>query len=129
MTTAREIITSAYKRVGIAEKDEQLEADYADYGLDALNEMMHGWKARSADTTHTTLALSDDFPLAAEYEGPTITLLANRVSSDYGVQPPPPIQVKDAWDIIAAAFFVMTEATFDDGLLNMPSQAGRYRLF
>lgn len=125
MATALDIVTRALRKINVVAIDEEASADESAEALDAMNAMMHGWKARNADTTHTTLALADDFPLNPEYEEPAIILLADKLAGDYGVSPPNQRHVKDAWDAIRAAFMTVTELSIDGGLLDVSSQIGR----
>lgn len=63
MTTARDIVTQALKRirvVGIG-TGESAPAEIANYVLGELNDMMHAWATLGVDVKHTDLAISDTF--------------------------------------------------------------------
>lgn len=47
MTTALQLITSATRLIGVARKGEQLDADEAVDGLDALNDLLASWSSSS----------------------------------------------------------------------------------
>lgn len=126
MSTVREIITRAYRKIGIAAKDEALDADDIEYGLGELNALMASWKGRGVDVSHTTLVLTDTFPLDAEYEDVTVILLAEKIAPSYSVAQPPALHIKDAWDVIKAAYMTVPEATFDTALDEMPSERRWY---
>lgn len=87
MTTIRDIIARAYRKIGVAAVDMELTADQVAHGLDAFNAMVHGWKLRGVDLAHSDVAATDAFPLGPEYVEGTVYLLAARLSPDYMVPP------------------------------------------
>lgn len=58
MTTARDIITRALKRIGVVSSGGEVPAEYASDALTALNGMMHSWKGNGIDILHTTYTLA-----------------------------------------------------------------------
>ena len=122
MTTANEICGSALLMIGVAPVGQAADAADAALALDTLNNIMHGFKARGADLSHTTLAAADTFPLAAEYEGAMIDLLADRVAPNFGTMHPHQTDVRRARQQIMNAYHVQAEQTVDPGLAQMPSQ-------
>lgn len=123
MTTAREIVTRALVKIGVTDMGDGFEAEQASHALDALNMMMHGWKLRGVDITHTDLVLGDTFPLASEYEEGTVYMLAARLSPDYQV--PAAFDADDWFRAFQAAYRQVNAVTMPPGLLNMPSQKFR----
>ena len=61
MTTTREIITRAMRRIRIVDAMQQPSAEDADLVLDALNDMMHAWQWDGVPIEHTDLTLTDTF--------------------------------------------------------------------
>ena len=62
MATARDIINRALKRIRVLNSTESASGTDASDGLDALNDMMHGWKSDGVDVNHS------DFTLASTFE-------------------------------------------------------------
>ena len=120
MTTTRDIVTRAFRKIGVVSEGEALDADTADAGLDALNMMLHGWKLKGVDLTHTNLALSDTFSLDPEYEEGTVYLLAARLSPDY--MAPASFDADDWFRGIQAAYMTITAATLPVALTTLPSK-------
>ncbi|NBT32030.1 MAG: hypothetical protein EBT13_09060 [Rhodobacteraceae bacterium] len=123
MTTTREIVHRALTKIGVIDMGDAAPADEATHALDALNAMMHGWKLRGVDLTHTDLAMGDTFSLASEYEEGTVYLLAARLSPDF--QAPAGFDADDWFRAFQAAYRQANTVTMPPGLLNMPSQKFR----
>jgi hypothetical protein len=83
MTTALDIATRAYRKLGISGTGDTLTAEELAEGIDALNAMMHAWKLAGVDIEHTDLAADDDFPIGPEFVEGTVYLLASRLSPDF----------------------------------------------
>ena len=122
MTTANEICARALRMIGVAPIGQEPDAADAALTLSTLNDVLHGFKARGADLSHTTLAAADTFALAAEYEGAIVDLLADRVAPHYGTMHPHQSDVRRARQQIMNAYHVQAEQTVDPGLALMPSQ-------
>lgn len=86
--TARDTITRALVMLGISLAGRAPTNVEASDGLNALNGMMHAWKADGVDVGHIDLALSDNLALAPEHHQAVTALLAVRLSSDYEVPIP-----------------------------------------
>lgn len=78
MTTTRDIITSALRRIRIVSlgANETPSAEEASHCLAALNDMMHGWAAQGVDLKHSDLALGDTFWFFVPPAGVTGDLVA-----------------------------------------------------
>lgn len=124
MTLTLDIVTRAYRKIGIGAEGEALEADALADGITALNSMMHGWKLRSVDLEHTDLEASDTFSLAAEYEEGTVYLLASRLSPDY--EAPQAFDADDWFRTFQAANKVSTKVTMPQGVLKTPTGRRRW---
>lgn len=120
MANMLDIVTRAFRKIGVTAKDEVLDASDSAHGIEALNAMMHAWKLRGVDTEHVTLDLSDPFPLAPEFEEGTVYLLASRISPDYEV--PQSFDADDWFRAFQAAYIVIPVATIPRALLRTPSQ-------
>ncbi len=118
MATAQEIVTRAFKRLNIIRPNANPSATQAQYGLDALNEMIDSWAAFGVDVTL-------DIPLAVRHERGIVALLAVRLSGDYGIDPKPSIVIdaKNGWTGIQAAYIVAPVADFDAALKVLPSNS------
>lgn len=83
MATVRDIVERAYRKIGVLAHDEDLDGGDAEVGIDAFNDMLHGWEARSVALSYSDVTLEDDFPLADKYREGTVYLLAERLAPDY----------------------------------------------
>lgn len=119
MTTMRDIVEGALKRLRVMNPRKTVDGIAASDGLMALNEMMHSWKAVGVNTDHETLELADDFPLDEEHVQGVKALLAVRLSADYGL-PLADGTIKDAadgWSGLQAEFVESApDAVFDSGI-------------
>lgn len=123
MTTARDIVAAAFRKIGVLSVGESLVASDAADGLIALNAMMAAWKLRGVDVTHTALTLSSDFPLGAEYEEGTTYLLASRLSPDYTL--PQMFDADDWFRTFQAAYADIPTLTVPKALQRPPSREDR----
>ena len=85
MTTARDIIQQAYRKIGVVAADEAMTADQADNGLTALNNMLHGWAIFGVDVLHSDLQMDGEFPLLPRFREGTVYMLAARIAPEYGM--------------------------------------------
>jgi len=119
MTLTSTIVTRAFRKIGVGAEGESLTADQAEDGVTALNMMMHGWKLRAVDLTHTDLAATDDFSLASEFEEGVVYMLASRLSPDYSI--PPDFDADDWFRGIQAAYAPARVVTIPAALLRTPT--------
>ena len=82
MATTRDILTRAYRKIGVVAEDEEMSGDQSANGLSALNMMMHGWELFGINVLHADLDVSDEFPLDAKFHEGTVFLLADRLAGD-----------------------------------------------
>lgn len=120
MALTSEIVTRALKKIGVVARDESANADDMDDGVQALNDMIFAWKLAGVDTSHTALAATDTFPLAAEYHEGTVYHLAERLSPDY--ERPRTFDADDWFRKIQAAYMTVPTVTIQAPLTRMPSQ-------
>lgn len=123
MATVEDIVTAAFRKIGVVSEDEDLQASTLSVGVDSYNRMLHAWKLRGVDVSHTTQVSTDTFPLAEEYEEGTIYVLASRLSPDYTV--PANFDADDWFRTLQAAYMVIAESTISTALTRMPSRYWR----
>lgn len=119
MSTARDIVEKAYRKLGIKAEHEALSADELSNGVSVLNDMLSGWKLFAIDISHTDLASGDTFPLAREFEEGTAFELANRLAPEFE------ISGRDSerfFQALQASYMTITASTLDTGLTNTPGK-------
>ena len=127
MTTANSAIQSALRLIGVVAKDETMDAQDAANSLLAMNQMMHGWKARGIDIGHYDYTLETEIALDEHFIEDLIYLLAVRLASDYGVPRPQPDGI-DHLQGLSTVYVTLNPMVADPGLLRLPSQfSSRYR--
>lgn len=123
MATVSDIVTRAFRKIGVVAHDAPMTADEAASGLDALNAMMSGWGVFGVTYAHTDLALTDAFPMAAKWQEGVVYQLARRLSPDFSAAGPD----DDRWfRALQAAYSAIEPLTFDATLTNTPTQRGPY---
>lgn len=119
MATVLDIITRAMRKIGVVAHDEEMTADQAQNGLDAMNMMMHSWSITMPTWTHTDLVLADTFTLPPMFHEGAVYQLASRISPEYGMPGFDP----DQWfRQFQAYYFVAPEMAISPMLLNTASQ-------
>jgi hypothetical protein len=61
MTTVRDIIERAYRKIGIKAEDEAISGDMLTNGVDNFNSMLFGWKIFGIDVLHVEQTAPDTF--------------------------------------------------------------------
>lgn len=123
MATVEDIVTAAFRKIGVVAEDETASDASISNGVDTFNRMLHAWKLRGVDVSHTDLVAADTFPLADEYQEGTIYVLAARLSPDYTV--PANFDADDWFRTIQAAYTTIDAATMPRALTRMPSRYWR----
>jgi hypothetical protein len=118
-----DIINRAYRKLGIIAFDIDMTADQASEGLETLNSLLHEWKLRSVDISHSDLALSGTFPLGDEYKEGVIHILAGRLSPNY--EAPASFDPDDFFRAIQIAYLTVDEVTIERPLVEVPSKKAR----
>ena len=111
MTTARDIVERAFRKLGVVASDEAMTADQAQNGLDALNMMMHGWMLDGIDVGHIDLQLADVFTMQPQFEEGCVYLLAERLSPDYSA--PAAFDVSAFKKRLSAAYLIIPDSKLD----------------
>lgn len=123
MATMQDIVKDAYRKLGIVAEDTAMTADQGSEGVDTLNDMLHEWKLRGVDITHTDKTLTDTFPLGDEYKEGTKHMLASRLSPNYEV--PASFDADDFFRAIQAAYMTIDVVAFDKAVTELPSKKER----
>lgn len=123
MATVQDIITRAYRKIGVAADDEALTADQMAAGLDALNDMIHAWVLRGVDVRHIDYEASDNFTLEDEFREGTVYELATRLSPDY--QAPVSFNSDEWFRDMRRCYMKVEESEIPTPLVRMPSRYWR----
>lgn len=128
MTTARQIVNTALRRLEILAFDEEPDANMGDNALTALNQMMLGWEARGVNVEHTALSMNDDIALDEKWHMALGYLLAEHIGSEWGrsMRPEDKQEAMRWWNNLAAAYLVVPTVTLDRSLTVLPSQEDQY---
>jgi hypothetical protein len=132
MTTASDIITGAYQRLGLLPLGADLDPDRAAAGLAAYNDMLNAWAADgifpgapSALSSGAALSysLDDAFPLAPQFVEGAKALLAVELAPQSGIEPQPSLQerARKSRAALLAYYMIAPNAGQDTGLTWMPS--------
>ena len=111
MSTARDIVEAAYRKLGVVASDEPMTADQAENGVNTLNRMMHGWLLDGIDIGHVDLELADVFTMEPQFEEGCVYLLAERLSPDYAA--PAQFNPSEFKKRLSAAFLIIPDSKFD----------------
>jgi hypothetical protein len=116
MATVQDIVTRAYRKIGIVAIDEDLNADMAQEGLDAFNEMVMAWELQGVvpDKSFSEALLTDTFPMSDRFRDPVVHLLAARLAQNHGVAVG--YDPDDHFRAIQADLVTWEGVTFDPGL-------------
>lgn len=107
--TVRDIIERALRKIQVVQVGDDVPAEDAQEALNALNDMMAGWQLFGVARAHTTLALTDAFPLDDKFAEGTVYMLASRIAPNFDR----PINFNEArWmRALQAAYMVITPVT------------------
>ncbi|MGH1414843.1 MAG: hypothetical protein ACRBB0_15250 [Pelagimonas sp.] len=123
MTTVREVIAAAHRKIAVLGQGENMPASMASDGLFAFNAMLHGWKADGVDVEHADQELTSTFSLGPEFLEGTVYLLAQRLGPDYLA--PRTFDHDSFMRRLQAAYYVMPEMTIPTALTNTPAREDR----
>lgn len=93
MTTMRQTIYAALKRIQVTAAGEVPTSEEATDALERFNNMMHGLKIEGINLDWRTLTLDDDIPLLPEYIRGVEAMLALELAPEYGKEVDPAIAV------------------------------------
>lgn len=84
--TVDDIVSRAFRRIGVKAEDESLSADQSAHGLDVFNSLLSSFRAHGVNYDHANANTGDPSPLGDEFTAAVVTLLAFELAPDYGVQ-------------------------------------------
>lgn len=123
MTTARDIVQAAYRKISVAASGQAIADDEAGEGIFALNLMMHSFKARNADILHSDLGLNDNIALPVQFHEGLVYMLAERLSPDY--ERPQSFDADQWFRELQAAYGTIPTLTIPAAVLRPPSREDR----
>ena len=118
MTTVSDILTRAFRKIGVVANDEAMDADTAQAGLEAFNAMMHGLAMYNADAGHTTNIITDNLAYPARLEEAIVYSLASRLAPDYSVAAP---DARMFYSALQSYFLAVPIVTAPRSLLRTPT--------
>jgi hypothetical protein len=116
--SARETITTAFRRIGILSEMEAMSADMASDALVILNDMMQGFPARGIHYVHTPLTLDAVLTVPDEQTRNVMLMLMWELADEYGVE----LSAKkvsdcsEARSALQACYYVVPPAQMDEGI-------------
>lgn len=122
MTTCRDLVERAYRKIGVVASDEAMTADQAAAGMDALNAMMHGLALDGIDTGHSDQILAEQFSLDVRFDEGITYMLASRIAPDYSR---PGFDDRRFRQGLASAFLIVPDVDIDMTLRRTPLQRWR----
>lgn len=85
MATVEDIVTRAFRKVGISGVGDDLEAAEVTEGVDALVDMLNAWSLSGVELGEVTLTADQAFPLGSQYVEGTVYMLASRLSPNFEI--------------------------------------------
>lgn len=123
MATVADIVTRAFRKIGVAAEDDPLTANQIQNGVDTFNDMVHAWALRGVDLAHTDAAAGDAFPLPEDFREGAVYLLAERLAPDYQV--PASFNADDWFRDLHRSVLTTDAAEMPAALINLPSRLWR----
>lgn len=114
MATVNDIVTRAYRKIGVVATDEAMTADQAQVGQDALNMMMHALALDGIDVAWSDAVLADQFAMEPAFHEGLVYMLASRLAPDFSV---PAFDDSAFKRGLAAAYLIVPDALLDGMLL------------
>lgn len=113
MATAQDVVRRALVLIGVIEAGESASAGEMKDGVDALNDMLHGWAAEGVDLAHTTLKQGNTLLVDDSFLEGIRFNLAVRIAPEYGATVPARV---DERALSTFAAFQAHTLEFDDDL-------------
>lgn len=120
MPTMQDIVTRAFRKIGVVAGDEPMNADQGAAGMVSLNMMIHQWKLRGIAITYSDLTLADTFPLLPQFEEGTVYLLASRLAPDNATAAQ--FDADDWFRAIQNSYLVIDAAAMPSAIMRTSSQ-------
>lgn len=125
MATLRDVIQGAYAHLALLPLNRELDADRAESGLAAINDMFASWVAQGiGEAPLPRLTLDDSFPFGAQHVQAAKALLAVQLAPASGVDVPTAVEreANRGWNALLAGVTGAPEAKSDLALTHLPSQ-------
>jgi len=126
--SARETITTAFRRIGILSEMEAMSADMANDALTILNDMMQGFPARGIHYVHTPLTLDAVLNVPDEQTRNVMLMLVWELADEYGAElsPKKVADCGEARSALQACYYVVPPAQMDEGIASrlLPGYGG-----
>lgn len=119
MTTARDIVEAAWRRITKSSSEESLSAAEASDLLEILNDYLQGLETDCA-YTHYTLSLSDTLQTPPDIDGALKAILTRDGAEEFGL-PVSPIalsRAERAHGQVLAKMMTPTDLTVENGMFN-----------
>lgn len=110
MATVNDIVTRAYRKIGVVATDEPMTADQAQIGEDALNMMMQALALDGIDVAWSDAVLADQFAMEPAFHEGIVYMLAARLAPDFSV---PSFDESVFKRKLAAAYLIVPDAVID----------------
>ena len=110
MATVNDIVTRAFRKIGVVATDEAMTADQAQIGQDALNMMMNALVLDGIDVAWNDAVLADQFAMEPAFHEGLVYMLAARLAPDFSV---PSFDESEFKRKIAAAYLIVPDAQID----------------
>lgn len=122
MVTVSDIISAAYRKIGVSGRGQDLSGEDAVIGLEVLNAMIHAWRLEGIDFSARASVLddaydwsaTDDFPLPAAFREGVIYCLADRLAPEYSL--PPSFDVMAFKSLLRTALLEIPTSSVDPAL-------------
>lgn len=118
--TALQLITQAFRRLGLCSEDEAPTAEQGSQALEMMNDMMNGWEAEGIQYNHTDLGLQDTVNVPDALVTSTMWRLAEHVAMQYGkaLSDTQAMKALDAKNALQAFYTPAPKAQTDPGVLS-----------
>lgn len=128
MSTVRDVVTRALRKLGVAAVDRPAEAEEVDVALQALNDLLAGYASKGALVSFSDYeSVSDDFEtgiITAAHRAHVVSVLSKELAPEFGVNlsVEAAMAAEEGDRALRAVFHVAPELSVDKGLRVMPSQ-------
>lgn len=129
MTTANDIVRSAWRRITVSASDEPVPAADAADLLEILNDYLFSLKSRGASYVHARLDLADDLLTPEDLDGSLKAILAFEGMEHFGKPIPPGLALAatGARNFVLGVLMVPNDLIVEDGVRD-PLLASRYNV-
>jgi hypothetical protein len=120
--TYNEIVSAAMRRLGLTQAGEAPTGDEYGIGIEALNDLVSGWRIRGLEMSYTSVESSaggDVSPFEDEDLDAVKALLAMRLAEEYGKMPSPMLAAAAStyWNALFGKYVTGPDMVTDSALL------------